>query len=313
MRSSTTGVYVADPHFAMEVPASRMDDYLEAVGNKFLESLYITRDMGIDHYVILGDLFNKADTPGTVRNRVIDILARGNDGSPWPFRVMMVLGNHDIFGHNRLTIERTTAETLNKTGVIDIFDEDEELGIYAGHYEINIEKKHHQSEMPIWAVHSYIVPAPFLGPHILVDDFVVSEGTRLVISGHWHEGYPPVRRRDGVTFANPGSLGRTSIKDASHPVQIAVVSRDGDRIDVEYIPIKSAKRPEIVFDMRKGQPTNGNSAKGFAASVQSARSTIERGADGIALVHHFAEEDEVPRRIVDEAVRQILFFRENSQ
>jgi len=312
MRSSTTGVYVADPHFAMDVPASRTDDYLEAVGSKFQESLCITRDMGIDHYVLLGDLFNRADTPGSVRNRVVDILTRGNGGGPWPFRIMMVLGNHDIFGHNRMTIERTAVETLNKTGVIDIFDEDEDLGIYAGHYEANIEKKIHESEMPIWAVHSYVVPRPFLGPHILIDDFVVSENTRLVMSGHWHEGYEPVRRKDGVIFANPGSLGRNSIKDASHSVQIAVVSRDRDRIDVEYVPLKSAKRPEIIFDMKKFEKADENNAKGFATSVANARSTIERGADSIDIVRHFAEEDDVPKSIVDEAVRQILSFREKS-
>ena len=114
-------------------------------------------------------------------------------------------------------------------------------------------------------------------------------------------------------FANPGSLGRISIKDASHQVQVAVVSRDEDRIAVEYVPIQSAKRPEIVFDMRKGLSLNGNSAKGFAASVQSARSIIERGADSIDLVHRFGEEDGTPRRIVDEAIRQIQEFREKPQ
>lgn len=311
MRTSTTGVYVADPHFAMDVPASRLDNYLDAVSIKFLESLCLTRDIGADHYVILGDLFNRADPPGIVRNKVIELLAKGNEGRPWPFRILMVLGNHDIFGHNRLTIERTASETLNKSGVVEIFDECEDIGIFAGHYEHNIEMKRFSSEMPVWAIHSYILPNQYMGPHVLIDDFKVNSQTKLVMTGHWHEGFPVTRRRDGVTFANPGSLGRTSIKDASHPVNVAVVKRDGERVDVEYVPLKSAKRPEIVFDMRTAVKTSdGSSAKGFANSVLSARSSIEKSADSIELLHRYAVEDNIPKRILDEAVKQVNKFRD---
>ena len=310
MRNSSIGVYVADPHFAMDVPASRSDDYLEAVGNKFLESLTIARDIGADHYVILGDLFNRADPPGIVRNKVAEIIV----GGTWPFEILMVLGNHDIFGHNRLTLERTAVETLNKAGLIDIFDENDQVGVFAGHYEYNIENKVFQSEMPIWAVHSYILPTSFLGPHVLIDDFKVSENTRLVISGHWHEGFPITRRRDDVIFANPGSLGRTSIKDASHKIQVAVVNRDADHIEVEYVPLKSAKRSEVIFDMRpRGKPTDKTRSEWFAESVANARSTIEKSMDSIDLVHRFAKEDKTPRIVVDEAVKQITRFRETQQ
>jgi len=223
----------------------------------------------------------------------------------------MVLGNHDIFGHNRLTIERTASETLNKAGVVDIFDEDEEIGLFAGHYENNIEKRRFESEMPVWAIHSYILPDPYLGPHVLIDDFKASPGTKLVMSGHWHEGFPVIRRKDGVLFANPGSLGRTSIRDASHVIQVAVVRRDGERVDVEYVPIRSAKRAELIFDMRqRNRVGNGNGAKGFADSVSGARTSIEMSTDGIDLIHKFARSDDVPKPVVDEAIRQIRQFRE---
>ncbi len=312
MKQSTLGVYIADPHFAHNTTAMRFDNFLEAISDKFLETLYHARDIGADHFVCLGDLFDKPEPLGIVRNRVISIINKGNDGQGWPFRIKLVLGNHDLPGHTRGTLEQTAVETLNRTETLDIIEEDEEFGIFAGHYRHDMEQAVFQSQMPIWAIHSYIVPdALQLGKHVLIDDFKTTPETRLVMSGHWHGGYSVYKRSDGVIFANPGSLGRVRISE-DHTVKMAVVQRDGDLVRVDYVPLKTAKRPEMIFDMSLKKAKKGDvDAANFSAALETARVNVQMRSDSIDVVNKFASIDGTPKKVLDEAIRRIKDFREN--
>jgi exonuclease SbcD len=288
----TCGVFIGDPHYAGRSIGARMDDYTAAISEKMLESLTIARDYPADYVCILGDLFHQPDPPGIVRNEVLRVLVMGNDGERWPFEILAVIGNHDISGHTVKTLERTAVETLNKSGVIDICQESITHDLFTIHYEHDIESRTFQSDRAIWAIHSYVLPSAFMGPHVLVDDFEVGPRTKVVMCGHWHSGYPVVRRSDGVLFANPGSLGRPRVDDADHEIKIAVVEYDDEGADVRYVPLESAKPAHRVFPSAALERSDGPKVQQqsvFADTLEELRRSFDTKGDSLTLMQRAAD------------------------
>lgn len=288
----TCGVFIGDPHYAGRSIGARMDDYAASVSEKMMEALTIAKDYPADYVCILGDLFHQPDPPGIVRNEALRVLMTGNDGERWPFEILAVVGNHDISGQTTRTLERTAVETLNRSGVIDIFQESVKNDLFAIHYEHDIEAKSFQSDRAIWAIHAYVLPSSFMGPHILVDDFVVGPRTRVVMCGHWHSGYPVVKRSDGVLFANPGSLGRPRVDDADHDVKVAVVEYDDDGADVRYVPLESAKPAHKIFPsaaLRRSDGPKVQEQSVFADTLNELRRTFDTKGDSLTMVQRAAD------------------------
>ena len=288
----TCGVFIGDPHYAGRSIGARMDDYTASVSEKMTEALSIARDYPADYVCILGDLFHQPDPPGVVRNEALRVLVTGNGGERWPFEIMVVVGNHDISGQTTRTLERTAVETINRSGVIDILQESITHDLFAIHYEHDIESKTFQSDRAIWAIHSYLLPSAFMGPHVLVDDFVVGPRTKVVMSGHWHSGYPVVKRSDGVLFANPGSLGRPRVDDADHEVKVAVVEYDEDGADVRYVPLESAKPAHKVFPsaaLKKSDGPKVQEKSVFAETLDELRRGFDTKGDSLTLMQRAAD------------------------
>lgn len=304
----TCGVFIGDPHYAGRSIGARMDDYAASVSEKMTEALTIAREYPADYACILGDLFHQPDPPGIVRNEALRVLVSGNGGERWPFEILAVVGNHDISGHTTRTLERTAVETLNKSGVIQILDESLTHDLFAIHYEHDVESKSFSSDLSIWAVHAYVLPSAFMGPHVLVDDFAVGPRTKVVVCGHWHSGYPVVRRSDGVLFANPGSLGRPRVDDADHDVKVAVVEYDEDGADVRYIPLESAKPANRIFPSAALVRSDGPRVQDksvFAETLEDLRRGFDTKGDSLVLMQRAADLLEPGDDVVTEARRRI--------
>jgi len=295
-----------------------LGNYTEAIAEKLTEALSIARDYPADYACILGDMFSHPDPKGEVRNAALHVLARGNGGEAWPFPIICVVGNHDIAGHTTDTLEQTAIETFSKAGVVHLNADVPEHDLFLIHYQHGVEKETFHSNATIWAAHSYIVPEPIMGEYVTIDDFRVGPRTKLVISGHWHNGYPIVRRSDGVIFANPGSLGRPRIDDAGHDVQVAIVEYDAKGIDIRYVPITSAKPPESVFShvvlegKKKADEVGGRGA-GFVEKLESLRATFLTQGDSLKLIDDAVKILDPGEDVVTEARQRIEKVRKCQQ
>lgn len=306
----TTGVFIGDPHFAGSTIGVRIGNYTEAIAEKLTEALEIARDYPADYVCILGDTFSHPDPKGDVRNAALQVLARGNNGEMWPFPILCLVGNHDITGHTIDTLEATAIETFSKAGIVDLSESVPQFDLFQIHYQHGIEKETFKSDAAIWAAHSNIVPDFVMGEHITIDDFRVGPRTKLVISGHWHNGYPVVRRDDGVLFANPGSLGRPRVDDAKHEIQVAVVEYDDKSIDVRYIPLKTAKSPEAVFsrlvlERRENKEKEVDRGAGFVEKLQDLRATFLSQGDSLKLIEDAIKLADPGDAVVTEAKKRI--------
>lgn len=307
------GLFVTDIHARGDEKVSlRKDDFLKAVVVKLREAMNIAKDEKVDYIVIGGDLFDRWDPAASVQNALINVFMYDDDGNDWPFKKYVVVGNHDLYGYVWEKFHQAAIKNMIDAKVLTKLDEDRELGLYGGHFNSEVKQGQYMSDMPIWYIHHFIMPSGFVSPHYTVEDMKVSEGTRAVISGHYHPGYPVTTREDGVVFANPGSLARSSISDMKHIVSAALVDLDGDEVSVNYIPLRTAVPYEEVFELvdQKEEEHEPIDVEAFMGVIDSAREMIKEGSDSLDLLSHLAAEMSIDEQIIEEAKKRVLLARE---
>lgn len=303
---NSRGLYIADPHFTDASIPNRKDNFLESLSSKFQNALEIARDKELDYFVILGDLFHSPDPSGIVRNKIINILLSGNDSKKWPFDIFLTIGNHDIFGHNIKTIDKTAIKTLEAVNLIKICDKSEKHGVYFGHYKHNIENEKVDVESPIIAIHANIVPNSFYNS-VLIEDFYTNKNNKVVISGHYHPGYDLINYNN-VYFANPGSFGRISTTDSKHEIQACIIELKNNELDnIEYIPIPNAKKSNFVFDLEiiQERKINKIDVKDFINTINEAKIVISNESDVIQMIKEFGEASKINNEIIKEAIKRV--------
>lgn len=309
------GIFIGDPHFQGISISSRKDIFLDSIITKFIESLNSAKDQNVDYIVILGDVFSAPEPSGKIRNLILNLLLRGNNGKEWPFEMYTLIGNHDIIGHTINSINRTAIQTLITAEALKMVDESNKYGIYFGHFDHYFKEKTIKSKMPIWALHANILPQQFYDDYVLIEDFQVQPETKIVISGHYHPGYDIITRDDGVIFANPGSLARVSSHDIRDNVQIALIENNNENITIEYQPITSAKKADMVFDLGKIKQVKEKSVdvKDFISVVNKAQSIINEEKNVITLVKKFAGDIKIENKIINEAIKRIEYAQNNME
>lgn len=306
---SSRGLWIGDPHFRGDTVSCRRDDFLESICTKLDAALTMAEQEGVDYVGFLGDIVHVPEPTGGVRNRILDILMRHPSLPKY-----LTVGNHDVFGHNTQTLYRTAVGTLVSAGAMRMVDEEPKYGLYFGHYHDGIEQDVIESEMPVWAMHAFIMPKPFVASHVTIDDFQTR--ARVVVVGHYHPGYPITVRKDGVIFACPGSLGRTSLRDAEHEVCVTLVEVGPGEPRVEYLPVPGVQPASVVFDM--SVPTSPGSdhvdVSEFVQSLSSAKGFVGGdGADSLELVERAADHHHIRPEVLAEARKRILAGRQQPQ
>jgi len=310
---NSKGLYISDLHFRVKNISSRRDNFLEAISKKFTEALCIARDNEVQYVVLLGDLFEDGDPPGIVRNRVVDILLKGNNGREWPFEIFLVVGNHDIFSHTINTMNRTAIKTLHAVELIQICEKSEKYGIYFGHYKDNGEKEIVDTDLPILAMHTNILPNPFWGS-VLIEDFHTNPENKIVISGHYHPGYDTVYRKDGVIFANPGSVGRVSTDGASHQIKVLLLELvNNEIVKMEYIPLQSALPMESVFNIAqmKARKQAKTDISDFMNSINEASVILDQDDNILDQMKKFGADNQIKKEVMDEIIKRLILAQDN--
>ena len=88
-------------------------------------------------------------------------------------------------------------------------------------------------------VHEMLLPFPFFGKEILISEYDPPPSTKVVFVGHYHPGFPPVKKGD-VTFYGIGSLYRLDRTDR-HNVSVAILEQD---FSVKFFELET---PQDVF------------------------------------------------------------------
>lgn len=258
-------LYFTDTHIRGTSPKNRKDDFVLTLENKILEIIDIVNTQNIDYVIHGGDLFDRPDISISIVSRFAKILKNINV----PFYI--ISGNHDIFGHNPQTMNRTILGLLNDldfirviekgmkiilskdnlkvqlTGQPYVYDIDDDKN--RGNYILKDTDIEENMDYSIHIVHGMLLDKPFVKgiPYTLVED-IIDTKANITLSGHYHSGFKTIIIDDKY-FINPGSLVRitNSLREIDRKPQVVVVDLN-DKINIEYIQLKSALDGDLVLD-----------------------------------------------------------------
>lgn len=248
---------IGDIHADEKGPKSRKDDYFEAICEKLEESVQLSVQLKVDALLILGDLFHKMEPSGKCRNRILSILQQTKKQK---VRVIIVEGNHDNRNAPQ-NLPNSALGTLIQTNVVEYASEIPELGIGIGNYKPNIEESLRNGEYSgshhlIQAFHANITVLPAIYEHILFSDIPLNPKCKLVLAGHVHDTMT-AENENGVRFINPGALCRNELNNynMTRSIQCVYVKYmlDGSELDIEFIPLQSAKPSKDIFNIEAVQ------------------------------------------------------------
>ena len=253
-------LFIGDNHIDNITPTSRCDNYMEATLDELQESLEIAKKYKCGSVIFLGDIFHRMEVGAWCRNAVIRILRADKDGSPWPFRKLVCIGNHDV-DHNLQNLKKSSLGTLLEAEVIEMVDEDEDLRISFCHFRNSLVNEMKagllkETSMPIVVVHASVVLAPYHGDYVLFDELPLSNETKFVIAGHIH--FPmESSRRDGKLFINPGNVGRerATKENMSRVPRVLLLEHNEDcsQHRQKYLTLERSAQPDDIFRVEQIQ------------------------------------------------------------
>jgi len=328
-------IIIGDLHFRGENPRNRKDNYSEAILTKLYEVFQIARDYEVDAIIIPGDVFDSSSVSLYTIGRLADFLITCKQ--KFRIEVLAISGNHDLPAGNKGAISRTPYGLLTKLGYLhDLEDYDFEVKESTSPFEIPsalitgcgfdyqtdtseglnqyIAGQPYADGYPvIHVVHSMLLASPPTFPmrHTLIDQ--VETDADIIISGHYHEGFGVIRRKDGKLFINPGALCRLSASEAEmkRTVQVALLTiRSKTDFEAELIPLQSARPAEEVLDREAivDKKEHENWLESFFESLSHEGEA--KFMEVREIVDSIASREKIRPEVKDEALRRIGEARE---
>ncbi len=259
-------LFFTDTHIRGTTPKNRKDIFVDTIERKLAEIINIIKEEKIDFVLHGGDLFDRPDVSIAIASKFAMVL----DKIPVPF--YLVSGNHDIYGHNPDTINRTMLGLLDALGVLRLIKNGEKIILEKDNikvqltgqpYVYDIDTPNHLDyyllkdidpdvNYSIHMVHGMLLDRPFIKgiPYTLIDD-IKDTLADITLSGHYHGGFK-VTKIDEKYFINPGSLLRitNSLKEIERTPQVVLIDLDKS-ITIRQIPLKTALPGEEVLDRKE--------------------------------------------------------------
>jgi predicted phosphodiesterase len=245
----TKFLFFTDSHLAGESPRHRIDNFPMALVEKQREVYAIAEQEGCQFVAFGGDWFNY------YRIFNYEVIADSMDivcGSK--LQTYLVVGEHDIYGHNMATYPSSTlAFYVRRCSNMKILWEPTEVEgvVLHGKHEPDkiadiIAAPKDLSKVNIMVCHELITcnEAPF---EMIKTDTLRNTGFDLIVSGDLHDGYQP-HKVDDTWFVNPGSLARRATSDAWRSPQVAIISIEkGKDPIIEIRKLKCGRAGSEVF------------------------------------------------------------------
>lgn len=310
-------LYFTDTHIRGTNPKSRKDNFVDTLKEKLEELVRVSQECKVDYVFFGGDLFDRPDVSPSIVKDFIGYFM----GFPQP--VYAISGNHDVYGQNPSTINRTVLGLLDAVGIIKLISLNEKVylekeGIRLQltgcpyYYDVDVNRQGYtvdkeNCDYAINLVHGFLLDRPFIEgiPYTLIDDICQKTSADITICGHYHTGFG-IKKIENKYYINPGSLSRVSnVSSEMNRIPSYLIIDLGEDIDIKMIQLKCAKPGDEVLDRAQMRQEEFRRQKlnEFVSQVNSYGSfeilSLQKIINDIAL------RDSIPSDIKDEAVRRI--------
>lgn len=280
-------IYFGDPHIRGTRPRNRLDDYKEAMKEKLNEIFAIAKSRNVTAIIQPGDTFHTPEVATSVLLEFADVLKK----SPVP--IYTTAGNHDIYGYNLDTFERTSLKVLeliipqfhviNDPSKPILFKGEQGNDVqltftpYSARMDVDGYGYSPEVDTPgtfkIHCSHGMLLDhEPPFDRYTTISNVVTT--ANLVLCGHDHIGFGVYDRADGVTFANIGSLTRmdASQSEMKRTPQILMIDvLTSDEAKYEVLPLHCAKPGAEILDRSsiEAEQQRQYAMEEFAALIES--------------------------------------------
>ncbi len=312
-------LYFTDTHIRGNNPKNRKDEFSETLKNKLLEIVDISKKENIDFILHGGDLFDRPDVSIGIVSEFASIFNKFK--SP----IYIVSGNHDIFGHNQKTLNRTMLGLLSNLGVFKLVEDKPiileknniKLQLTGNPYTFSMEEdfnkdnykvleKNKDVDYSIHMVHGFLLDKPFLKevPHTLVSE-IYDTNADITLSGHYHLGFKTIEH-EGKYFINPGSMVRisNSLSEMQRKPKVIIIELDSE-INIKEVYLNSALPGEDVLDRQEMERHKFKRSKIYEFKEIIDSTTDLSSLDVFDLLIQISKNDSIPEDVRDEAVRRI--------
>lgn len=314
-------LYFTDSHIRGTNPRARIDNYPEALKAKLREVFSLAAKNNCNAVVCGGDLFDRPDTAYAVAGEFASVLAE------CPVQIYVCPGNHEIYGYNLETLNRSILGFLSQINLVQILNREpvilrNKVTVYLTgqgfYHDMDRGPMDYQTGVSridgfkVHVVHGMLVekPLPYEVAHTLIND--VKTDAHLILSGHEHIGFGLHRRPDRVWFCNPGALSRTTAKaeEFYRPVQVALFEFTEDGIKAELIPLSCA-RPgtEILSRDHLAQLAEREERMNHFLSLLAAEGE-SKFLEIREIVDDIARREGIPAEVRNEALARLAAARE---
>lgn len=319
-------LYLTDTHIRGTNPKNRKDSFIDTVENKLNEIVNLVDKYNVDFVLHGGDLFDRPDISISIVSRFVKTLAKIK------VPIYLISGNHDIYGHNPETINRTMLGLLNVLGVINIINNKKiileknnikvQLSGQPYIYDIDdtanlnyyiLKGKNPDVNFSIHMIHGMLLDKPFIKgiPYTLVDD-IKSTIADITLSGHYHSGFKTIEINNKF-FVNPGSMVRVanSLREIERKPKVILIDLN-KTINIETIYLKSALPGEDVLDRKEIENSLFKNERmlEFKQTINAAMDYEKMDINEVLM--EVSSADGVDDEVISEALRRIAMVQMES-
>lgn len=316
-------LYFTDTHIRGTTPKNRKDNFLETLENKFNELVKVIEDNDIDYVLHGGDLFDRPDISPSIVRKFAMILNKIK------VPIYSIAGNHDIYGHNPNTINRTMLGLFDGIGILRLINENDSVIIEKNNLKVQItgspykygidssddksmyllDEKNESVDFAIHLTHGMLLDKPFIKgvPHTLIDDILHTKAD-ITLCAHYHSGFG-IKEYDNKYFINPGSLVRitNSLKEIDRMPRAVIIDLNNKDINLEFYYLKSAQIGEDVLDRSIVEKNIFRSEKivQFKQSIDSSQDFDKLNINHI--LSNLTNTENIDENIKKEAIKRIEY------
>ncbi|MCG1011785.1 metallophosphoesterase family protein [Tepidanaerobacter sp. GT38] len=312
-------LFFTDTHIRGTNPQNRKDNFVDTIFRKLEEVFDIAKENDVDILIHGGDIFDRPDiAPSLVRDFIVLI-------DRYSLPIYAVAGNHDMFGQNPVTLNRTMLGLLDGAGIIRLLSPGEKLYFKDGNKKIQLTGQHYfygldvdsgkQSyivkkdkdvDVAVHIVHGMLLEKPFFEgmAYTLIEDILDTEAD-ITLSGHYHSGFT-TKCIDNKYFINPGSLVRinNSLNELLRMPKVVLLDLQNE-IKIQELYLKRALPGEEVLDRTKVETMAFRERK-LSEFIQSVNSTGNYDTFDINnIIEQISKQQNLKEEVIKEALKRI--------
>jgi DNA repair exonuclease SbcCD nuclease subunit len=314
-------LYFTDTHIRGTSPRGRIDDFFVSMKQKLTEIIQIAKENKV-HYVLHGgDVFDRPNLSPSVVREFAKLFRE------FPVPVYAIAGNHDIYGHNPATVDRTMLGLLEAFGVLTLIKRNDCIELTDSTYRVqltgqpfhyDLDKRNISDDYAITnqikadycihMVHGMLVEKalPEGVPHTMVSSLLeMKSDADILLTGHYHAGFR-MQHKNNKYIINPGSIARLSNQQAEirRMPQIVLIELDKE-IRIRFQKLASASRGEDIFDRSFQEESQYRQEKWAQFAQEVSAAGIYQGIQVEEIIEEISKIDALDPAIKTEALKRI--------